>query len=350
MIKINPCNRDLQDIIRHKIDNKTKPAGALGLLESIAMQICLIQQTDTPRLTNPNLVVFAGDHGIATSGVSAYPQEVTAQMVHNFLQGGAAINVFCRQHDIKLTIVDAGVNADLPEHPDLVNQKIGRGTSSFLTGKAMSREQCQQAMKAGEEIVTGISESGTDIIGFGEMGIGNTSSASIITSILCQLPLAPCVGKGTGLDSDQYKKKLDILQQAVDFHHLSTSADVLDVLQTFGGFEIAMMTGAMLKAAELGMVVLVDGFIATAGFLAAHALQPAIRDYSLFCHVSEEPGHKKALDFLQAKPILQLDMRLGEGTGAAVAYPVICSAVAFLNEMASFDEAGVSEKEAKIPS
>ncbi|UII33205.1 nicotinate-nucleotide--dimethylbenzimidazole phosphoribosyltransferase [Fulvivirga ulvae] len=349
MASIKPCNREILSKIQHKIDHKTKPLGALGALEEIALRVALIQQTDAPHLTKPGMVVFAADHGIAREGVSAFPQEVTVQMVQNFLHGGAAINVFCKQHNIELHIVDAGVNADLPDYPNLIQKPVGKGTASFLSEKAMSLEACGQAFKSGEEVTFKISQSGSNIIGFGEMGIGNTSSASMLTSLLCQLPLADCVGKGTGLNESQWQKKIDILQNALNFHRLSPESDSIDILTTFGGFEIAMMAGAMMKAAELGMVVLVDGFIATSAFLVAHALQPAILDYAIFCHVSEEPGHKKALDFLDAKPILHLNMRLGEGTGAAVAYPVIQSAVNFLNEMASFEEAGVSEKDEVKP-
>lgn len=345
MANIKFCDRKIRSVIQNKIDSKTKPQGALGMLEEIALKIALIQQNDSPCLTKPAMVVFAADHGIAREGVSAFPQAVTVQMVQNFLHGGAAINVFCKQHDITLRIVDAGVNADLPNYPNLIQKSIGKGTASFLSAKAMTLEECGRALKAGEEVVLEISASGSNVIGFGEMGIGNTSSASIITSLLGQLPLDQCVGKGTGLDNGQMQQKLNILRKAIDFHDLPAKPDGIDVLTTFGGFEIAMMAGAMMKAAELGMVVLIDGFIATSALLAAHALQPEILDYSLFCHVSEEPGHKKALDFLGVKPVLQLDMRLGEGTGVAVAYPIIQSAVNFLNEMASFEEAGVSGRE-----
>ncbi|MBL6447022.1 nicotinate-nucleotide--dimethylbenzimidazole phosphoribosyltransferase [Fulvivirga sp. 29W222] len=345
MASIKFCDRKVLNDIQHKIDNKTKPQGALGGLEEIALRVALIQQTDSLQLSKPCMVVFAADHGIAREGVSAFSQEVTVQMVQNFLHGGAAINVFCKQHDIKLHIVDAGVNADLSDHPGLIHKSVGKGTKSFLSGKAMSFEQCGRALKAGEEVVLEVAATGSNIIGFGEMGIGNTSSASMITSLLCGLPLKDCVGKGTGLDESQWHKKLEVLQRALDFHRLPAQSDGIEVLTTFGGFEIAMMSGAMMNAAELGMVVLVDGFIATSAFLVAHALQPAILDYAIFCHVSEEPGHQKALEFLGVKPVLQLNMRLGEGTGVAVAYPVIQSSINFFNEMASFEEAGVSGRD-----
>ncbi|ELR70117.1 Nicotinate-nucleotide--dimethylbenzimidazole phosphoribosyltransferase [Fulvivirga imtechensis AK7] len=343
-INIRPCDNSLLEALQHKINSKTKPAGALGMLESIALQVGLIQNTLTPALLSPNMVVFAADHGIANEGVSAYPQEVTGQMVLNFLSGGAAINVFCRQHGIELAVVDAGVTSELPAHPLLIDKKMGAGTDNFLFGPAMTQKQCEQALMAGMKIVEEIADKGCNIIGFGEMGIGNTSAASMLTHILCDIPLLHCVGKGTGLDDDQRRKKLSVLEQASQFHRLTPDADPIQVLSTFGGFEIAMMTGAMLKAAQKRIIILVDGFIASAAFLAAHALQPTILAYSFFTHLSEEQGHIKAMEFLRVRPILQLNMRLGEGTGAAIAYPIIQSAVNFLNEMASFEEARVSTK------
>lgn len=343
-IDISSCDRSLREVLQQKINSKTKPIGALGMLENIALQAGLIQNTLTPALNNPHMVVFAADHGIATAGVSAYPREVTGQMVQNFLNGGAAINVFCRQHGIELSVVNAGVVSELPAHPLLLDKKVAAGTDSFLSGPAMSRRQCAQAMQNGMEIVENIASKGCNIIGFGEMGIGNTSAASMLTSILCNVPLEQCVGKGTGLDDGQRLKKLEILEEAFQFHHLPVDTDPMQVLITFGGFEIAMMAGAMLKAAQRGMIILVDGFIASAAFLAAHALQPVVLDYSFFTHLSEEQGHIKVMEFLQVKPILQLNMRLGEGTGAAIAYPIIQSAINFLNEMASFEEAQVSTK------
>lgn len=342
--ELKPCSRALMTGLQEKINLKTKPQGALGMLEQIALQAGLIQNTLTPELRQPHMIVFAADHGIAAEGVSAYPQEVTAQMVHNFLSGGAAINVFCRQHNIKLTVVDAGVKSELPDHPELINRKIAQGTASFLSGKAMTVEQCNAAMQAGMELAENIAASGSNVIGFGEMGIGNTSSASMLTSIFCNRPLEQCVGRGTGLNDAQWNRKIKVLQKAAALHNLHKEADPVEVLTTFGGFEVAMMAGAMLEAAQRNMIILVDGFITSAAFLAAHALQPNILDYSFFCHQSEEQGHTRLLHYLKVKPILQLGMRLGEGTGVAVAYPVIQSAVNFLSEMASFEQAGVSGK------
>ena len=345
MINIQPCNQNIKANIMARINGKTKPLGALGMLENLALQVALIQQTCEPAFNQPHMVVFAGDHGIAHAGVSAYPQEVTAQMVANFLNGGAAINVFCRQHGIELLVVDAGVNADFDPHEKLIQKKVGRGTKNFLNDRAMTFEACRKAMWSGDEIVSEVVAKGCNVIAFGEMGIGNTSSASIITSILCGLPIEACVGKGTGISSEKSIKKLITLQEALKHHQLPETVNAMEVLSTFGGYEIAMMAGAFLKAAELQMTILVDGFIATSAFLVAHALQPAILDYAVFCHVSEEPGHTKALNYLKVRPILQLGMRLGEGTGAVVAYPILQSALSFLNEMASFEQAGVSQKQ-----
>ena len=328
--------------LTHKIDTKTKPLGALGFLEKLAFQIGEAQQTLHLMLKKPTIIVFAGDHGIANAGVSAYPQAVTYQMVLNFLNGGAAINVFCKQHKINLKIVDAGVNFDFPSHRKLINAKVGKGTKSFLTEKAMTNAELNQCLAHGKTVVQQVFEKGCNIIGFGEMGIGNTSSAAILMHLLTQIPLTQCVGRGTGLDDKQFLRKITILQNALD--NQSVSSDPLSILATFGGFEIAQMCGAMLTAFERNMLIMVDGFIATSAFLVAYKLNPDIRRNALFCHLSDEFGHKNLLNYLEVAPILQLNMRLGEGTGCAVAYPIIESAVHFLNDMASFESADVSNK------
>ncbi|MCE7059168.1 nicotinate-nucleotide--dimethylbenzimidazole phosphoribosyltransferase [Dyadobacter sp. CY343] len=334
---------DFEVQIQQKIDSKTKPAGSLGMLEHIAFQIARVQQTLSPELIKPHIVVFAGSHGIAREGVSAYPAEVTAQMVLNFLTGGAAINVFARQQGIELVIVDAGVDFVFENDKKLVNAKVGAGTRSFLSAEAMTAEQCAECFDKGAYIVQNIRKTGCNVIGFGEMGIGNTSSAAVIMSKLLGLPIADCVGKGTGLDAMQLENKLSVLQNALTFHaHVGN--DPLQVLQTFGGFEIAMMCGAMLEAYRQNMIVLVDGFIASVAFLAAFKMNDKILDNAIFCHQSDEKGQKLLLQKLHANPVLQLNMRLGEGTGCAVAYPLIMSAVAFFNKMASFDSAQVSQK------
>ncbi len=340
---IKPVNKDIVATLQHKIDNKTKPLGSLGQLEKIALQIGAIQQTSSPVLTQPAIVVFAGDHGIAREGVSPFPQEVTYQMVFNFLQGGAGINVFARQSGIQIKVVDAGVNFDFSQHPELIHAKVGMGTKSYLHEPAMTREECEDAIEKGAAIVKEIQQSGCNVIGFGEMGISNTSSAAIIMSLLCDIPLEQCIGRGTGLDDEGLTKKRVILAEAM-IRHNNIEKTPLSVLSTFGGFEIAMMCGAMLQAAAVGMIILVDGFITTAALLAASKIDPSVLDYCIFTHQSNEQGHYLMLAHLKALPLLNLGMRLGEGTGAAVAYPVIQAAVNFLNEMASFESAGVSNK------
>lgn len=336
-------NTNLTPEIDHKIDFKTKPIGALGQLERIAKQVCQIQQTLSPELKKPSIVVFAGDHGLAKEGVSAYPQEVTHQMVLNFLAGGAAINVFSKQHDIDLKIVDAGVNFDFGENPDLIDAKIGKGTRSALQESAMAEDELLRAINQGVEIVSEIHAQGSNIIGFGEMGIGNTSAASLIMSHICNLPIEECVGRGTGIDDAGYQKKIEILQRVQQKH--SSVSSISELLQAVGGFEIAMITGAMLQAAANQMIVMVDGFIATSAFLCAWSLNPNIIHYAIFCHQSDESGHKHMLAHLNAEPILQMNLRLGEGTGCALSYPLIQSAVDFMNKMASFESAGVSNKD-----
>jgi nicotinate-nucleotide--dimethylbenzimidazole phosphoribosyltransferase len=374
---IKPISSALAADLQTKIDQKTKPLGSLGQLESLALKIGLIQNTLSPSLNKPTLLIFAGDHGIVESGVSAYPQSVTAQMVANFLAGGAAISVFARQHQLELFVVDAGVNADLSPHPRLIAAKVAKGTKNFLNQAAMSGNECLQVLQTGAELVSQQHHKGCNCIGFGEMGIGNTSSAALLVHCLADIPLAQCVGRGTGLDDDQLQLKLTVLQQTLDFHneliplmpfdfaqesvrptrhernqplvvrpelvegHCQNITEPLDVMATFGGFEIATMVGAYLKAAELGMIIIVDGFIASAALLVAYKLEPNVLDYCVFSHVSSEQGHQALLTYLNAKPLLKLDLRLGEGSGIALAYPVIQSAVLFLNEMATFADAGV---------
>jgi nicotinate-nucleotide--dimethylbenzimidazole phosphoribosyltransferase len=330
--------------IRHKIDFKTKPLGALGDLEVIAEQICSVQSTLSPILIAPHIVVFAGDHGIAKEGVSAYPQDVTWQMVYNFIQGGAAINVFCMQNDISLQVVDCGVNHTFPELAHIIHKKVGMGTKSFLHEASMSEAECDTALKNGADVVKNIyTNSQCNIIGFGEMGIGNTSSAAMIMHFVTGQAIENCAGRGTGVDDAQLKLKIEILKQSLLSRHLLLQSDKM-LLQNFGGFEIASMVGAMLEAKSYNMIIMVDGFIATAAFLVAHQMDKTIIDNAIFCHQSNENGHKLMLDYLGVKPILNIGMRLGEGTGCAVAYPIIKSAVAFMNEMASFESASVSNK------
>lgn len=340
---ITQPNQALRAALVDKINHKTKPLGSLGALEAIATQLGLIQQTLTPQLTQPTMLVFAGDHGIVAAGVSPYPQAVTAQMVLNFLQGGAAINVFAAQNQMRLLVVDSGVNHEFLPNPNLIDAKIAQGTHNFLVAAAMSAVQCEQALAAGAEIATMQMAAGCNLLGFGEMGIGNTSAASCLMSVLCGLPIAACVGRGTGLDDAGLMRKTTILGQALAHHDLN-GLDAKQALATFGGFEIAMMVGAMLQAAEQHCTLLIDGFITTAAVLVAAKLQPDILHYCVFSHCSDESGHKQMLAYLGVQPLLSIDLRLGEGTGAALAYPLILAAANFLNKMASFASAGVSQQ------
>lgn len=336
----------LKEEIQHLIDLKTKPLGALGLLEKIALKIGLVQQKNHLELVNPHLIVFASDHGIAQSGVSAYPAEVTPQMVINFLNNGAAINVFCNQNEIDLTIVDAGVNYNFEDYSVLKNCKIAKSTKNFLYEPAMNAEELQQCFDYSKKIVDEIAQNGTNIIGFGEMGIGNTSSASMIIHYLTQLPLEQCVGRGTGLNDEQLQNKINILTQAKE--NQGEINDPKQILATFGGFEVAQMTGAMLAAYEHNMLLMIDGYIASAAILVASKLKPEILKNAIFCHQSDEIGHRYLLNYFNEEPILKINLRVGEGTGCALAYPIIKSAVNFFNDMASFESAGVSNKETEV--
>lgn len=341
---ISPPGSELDTALQNRIDNKTKPPGALGQLEQLALRIGRIQQTLTPVFSRPHVLVFAGDHGAARAGVSAFPQEVTWQMVENFLSGGAAINVFARHNGLALKVIDAGVAHDFGPRAALIDAKIAAGTRNYLDEPAMSAAECATALGKGAEVARTLADEGCNVVGFGEMGIGNTASASLITHALTGTPLVDCIGRGTGLDDTGLARKRELLTQAARRAALPTKADARTVLAEFGGFEIVMMTGAMLAAAERGMTLLIDGFIVTSALLAAARIEPAIRDYCIFCHRSAEPGHVAQLNDLQADPLIDLGLRLGEGTGAALAWPLVNAAVAFLNEMASFDAAGVSEK------
>ena len=330
-------NDELDAALTAAIDNKTKPLGSLGRLESLARQLGLIQDTSSPRIDRPTILVFAGDHGIVAEGVSAYPQEVTWQMVENFLAGGAAINVFARQNDCAIQVIDAGVNHIFGERAGLVDRKVASGTRNFAIEPAMSTDECALAMERGMQLVR---ELPGNVVGFGEMGIGNTTAAAALMHKFTRTPLAECVGAGTGLPPAGIRHKQAVLEAAMQRHaHVS---EPLAVLATFGGFEIAMMAGAMLQAAALRKVLLIDGFIVTSALLAAARMQPAILDYCVFSHCSNEQGHRQMLEHLGARPLLQLDLRLGEGTGSALALPLLHAAVNFLAEMATFSSAQVS--------
>jgi nicotinate-nucleotide--dimethylbenzimidazole phosphoribosyltransferase len=327
--------------VQRRLDRKTKPVGSLGRIERLALQIALVQHREQPALQAPQLVVFAADHGIAAHGVSAYPSEVTAQMVNNFLTGGAAVSVLARQHGLGLTVVDCGVRADFAPQPGLVTAKTARGSADILEQPAMSAAQCEAAVQHGRQVLRGLP--GNALL-LGEMGIGNTSVAALLMQRLTGLPLAQCVGRGTGMDDAGLAHKHAVLRAALARH-----ADVhapLQVLAALGGLEVATLVGAVLQAAAERRLVVVDGFITTAAVAVAARLAPTVLDACVFSHCSAESGHAAWLAQLGVQPLLDLGLRLGEGSGAALAWPLIVSAVALLGEMASFESARVSERRA----
>ena len=333
------ANAGLAAKLQHKIDNKTKPLGALGQLESLALQLGLIQRSETLAFNAPQMVVFAADHGVASEGVSAFPQAVTMQMVANMLAGGAAINVLARQHGFALQVVDVGVASDLPDHTQLIKRKIAHGTHNLAHGPAMTAHQLNAALQAGSDVLASLPG---NVVAFGEMGIANTSPAALLLHRLAGVSLIDATGRGTGLTDPQLAHKQTVLKRAAELHKNAT--EPLDALAALGGFEIAMMTGAMLQAASERRVILVDGFIAGSAALVASTVAPAVKDYMVFCHRSAEHGHRLLLAHLKARPLLDLDMRLGEGTGALLAWPLVQSAALLLNEMASFESASISGK------
>jgi nicotinate-nucleotide--dimethylbenzimidazole phosphoribosyltransferase len=339
---ISPVSDDaLAASLDHAIASKTKPLGSLGVLETLARTMGLIQQTVDIAITQPTILVCAGDHGIVAEGVSAYPQSVTWQMVENFLADGAAINVFARQNGCQLKIIDAGVNHDFGLRPGLEDRKVRHGTANFATEPAMTEGQVEVSIEHGMALVDALEG---NVIGFGDMGIGNTTAAAAIMHKITGVPVAECVGAGAGLSSEGVLHKASVIEAAVAFHGDITAP--LDVLTTFGGYEIALMVGAILRAAERRMVLLIDGFIVTSALLIAARIEPAVLDYCAFSHCSDEHGHRRMLADLNVRPLLQLDLRLGEGTGCALALPLLHAAVNFLREMATFESAQVSAKSA----
>ena len=342
--QISPVSNAQDQMIQQKIDLKTKPLGALGLLESLALQIARVQGAtlpqDTLKIAHPTLLVFAGDHGIAAQGVSIAPSEVTRQMVQNFAHGGAAINVFCRQVGFKLEVIDCGILTPVEGVEGIINQRLGVGTEAIHLAPAMALNTVDKGFVMARDLIERHHQAGCNLIAFGEMGIGNTSAAAAIMAAMMQLNVADCVGRGTGINAETLARKLALIEQALQLHqHALTGPKA--VLACLGGFEIVQMTGAILAAAERKMLVVIDGFIATAAALVAVNIAPNVRDYLIFAHQSDEQGHLRMLDFLQAKPLLALGLRLGEGTGAALALPLIQAAVNFYNQMASFSDAGI---------
>lgn len=340
--KIKKPNTEIESYLQDKIDSLTKPKGSLGMLETLAKQIGKIQQTLSPSLNNPHHIIFAADHGIVDEGVSPSPKEVTYQMIINFQQGGAGINFLAKQHNIKLEIVDTGVDYDFPANNNqIINKKIQKGTNNYLYGAAMSYQQADQALKNGADCTEMCYKRGCNIISFGEMGITNTSSSALWISCLTKLPLKKCVGAGCDHTGDIINHKYNVLRKSLENYKRDNS--IFSIMSYFGGFEMVTTIGAMLKAAELGMVIIIDGYIMTACALMASKLDNNFLEYCIFGHTGDEQGHKLVLDFMGVKPILNLGFRLGEGTGALCSYPIIDSSVRMINEMNSFKKIEVTK-------
>ena len=345
---IHSTDQSLLSAIQAKIDNLNKPKGSLGRLEEIAMQVCLIQQTLSPSVAHPCHLLLGGDHGIEREGVSISPREVTWQQMINFTRGGGGVNMFCRQHGFTLRIVDVGVDYDLSGVSGIIDRKIARGTGNFLYEPAMSEEEFDRTLSVGIDLVDSCVAEGCRILSVGEMGIGNTSPSSIWMSLFGDIPLKDCIGAGAGLDNDGIRHKYEVLSRSMERYHEFYGKDVASVspvtpIRYFGGFEMVAAIGAMLRAAEQHVVILIDGFIMTACALAAIRLYPASQDYMIFTHCGDESGHTMMLDIVDAKPLLHLGLRLGEGTGALCAFPIIDSAVRMVNEMNNFDNARITK-------
>ena len=340
---IPPVDEAVRADAYRRLDRLTKPQGSLGRLEPLAAQVCAIQATLAIRIVHPVGIVFAADHGVADSGVSAYPREVTVQMVANYLQGGAAISVLAKQQGIDLWIVDAGVDGDCGEHPRLIGAKIRRATRNFVDEPAMTADECTTALQRGRAVVERVAGASNTLI-LGEMGIGNTAAAAVLMHGLTGKELLDCIGRGTGLDDAGLERKRQVLARALQ--RRAAPRDPLDLLAEFGGFEIAMLAGALLEGAARRMLILVDGFTVTIAAALAARLDPAVLQYCVFAHCSSEHAHRALLEYLQVQPLLDLGMRLGEGSGAALALSVVRSAIALFTDMATFEGAGVSDKDA----
>lgn len=338
---IKSPDQAIRQALIDRIDNLAKPEGSLGMLEELALQIGLIQQTLSPRLRNPHNIIFAADHGIADEGVSFSPKEVTWQVINNFLGGGAGINFLCRQHGFELVLVDGGIDFDFPEGLDIIDRKVRKGTRNYLYEAALTGEEMEQAVTAGAEVVSDCHHRGCNVVSFGEMGVANTSTSSMWMSFLTGIDLKDCVGAGSGLDSEGVGHKYNILKQAKENYKGNGSTE--DVITYFGGLEMLMAVGGMLQAAELGMLIIVDGFIMTNCLLAASQFYPEVCDYAVFGHCGDESGHARLLEYMKAKPLLNLGLRLGEGSGAVCSYPIIVSAVSMINEMHTFAQAAVTK-------
>ena len=348
MFSISALSSRFDQTISDKINHKTKPLGALGQLEGLAAKLAKIQSNkaneliDKLAVTKPQLFVFAADHGIARQGVSIAPSEVTQQMVLNFVAGGAAVNVFCRQFGWHLEVVDAGILAPLADYTGVTEQRVACGTKDLSEQPAMSVQQTSEALTLGHSLISKRIKEGVDLVAFGEMGIGNTSSASAIMAAVLGLSAKECVGAGTGIDQSQLDKKIALVEKALLLHQVNT-AEPVDVLAKLGGFEIAQIVGGILAAAEQQVPVVIDGFICTAAAMIAKLIDSQAQEYMIFAHCSDEQGHKKMLAWFEEQALLNLGMRLGEGSGAALSLPIIQSAMAFYNDMASFQQADVDD-------
>jgi nicotinate-nucleotide--dimethylbenzimidazole phosphoribosyltransferase len=340
--EIKPVDAEARDKASKRQDMLTKPQGSLGILEDLSVDVAGMTRQVMPPMTHKTIFTLAGDHGVAAEGVSAYPAEVTPQMVLNFLTGGAGINVLSRQVGAKVVVVDMGVNFDFTPPLMPVDRKVGRGTAGMLRGPAMTREQALQCVLTGIELVT--AEDDLDMLGTGDMGIGNTTPSAAIAAVMTRSPVAEVTGRGTGLDDQGLAEKIKVIEQAIRLNQPNPE-DALDVLAKVGGFEIGGLAGVIIGGACRNVPVVIDGFISGAAALIACGLAPAARDYILAAHQSVEIGHRRILDYLGLRPLLNLDLRLGEGTGAALAMFLVESAVAILKEMATFEQAGVSNKE-----
>ncbi|MBN1122094.1 MAG: nicotinate-nucleotide--dimethylbenzimidazole phosphoribosyltransferase [Anaerolineae bacterium] len=343
--EIPPYDEQAAAAARQRQNRLTKPTGSLGRLEELSIQLAGIARSAAPRIERKAVVVMAGDHGVVAEGVSAYPQVVTTQMVNNFLNGGAAINVLGRHVGAEIVIVDMGVAADLDPHPDLLVNKIGYGTANIAVGPAMTPAQAVQAIEAGIEIaVSLIEQRQIDIVGTGEMGIGNTTPSAAIAAAITGQPPAEVVGRGTGIDDAGLARKAAVVERALEANNPNPE-DGLELLHKLGGFEIGGLAGLMIGAASRRVPVVIDGFISTAAAMIAVTLSPGVRPYLIAAHQSQERGHRIMLDWLGLSPLLDMDMRLGEGTGAALAISLAEAACRILSEMATFDDAGVSDRE-----
>ena len=341
--KIDALDEELMRQAQARLDRLTKPLGSLGRLESLAKQIVGITRRLRPTVEHKVIITMAADHGVVEEGVSAYPQAVTGQMVYNFLRGGAGINVLARHVGARVVVVDMGVATDLALHPDLVTKKVGYGTRNLANGPAMTNDEARRAIEAGREIVACEIERGADMVGTGDMGIGNTTASSAIAAAMTGQPTRLVTGRGTGIEDAIYEKKLAVIQRALNVNH-PDPANPLEVLAKVGGFEIAGLVGVILGGAAARRPVVIDGFISGAAALIATALEPRAKGYLVASHRSQEPGHRMMLEHAGLQPLLDLDLRLGEGTGGALAMSLVDAACKVLNEMATFEEAAVSGK------